>query len=231
MGCGASSARIVEAQNRNIQEAPLLEKPVLGGVCADVVQGTPVNAGCSANTEDRYEAAYFGAATKIQAGFRGQKVRKEVEARREQLFVNRCEEKSPVESQRKVNIVKGLSDASRAIIAINIVSASGLALAASQVADAMPRVSSDGDAPQQTASEIASAALVAARAGSETAEGLIQRATSLAIEVAQARSGNSAHKKSNQVTALPVVARGAPGEPKNMTYSQILGELFKGGDF
>lgn len=90
---------------------------------------------------------------------------------------------------RQVRIVKGLASAATALIAINPTAAAGLAMAAADVAEAMPHGPEAAQAPANSvASGFAASALAAAQAGSAVAPGLIEAAIGSAVDVAQARS-------------------------------------------
>merc|ERR1711935_161923 len=131
------------------------------------------------------------------------------------------------ESNRKAQIVQGLADAATAFSAANLVAAAGLAMAAADVAETMAMTSGVDADPNQTlpSRDIAAVALVEAKAGSEAAASLVEKAISTAVAVAQAR----------RTTAVaPVVAAvTAEGFPlkKNIKYSEIIADCFRGGGF
>jgi len=210
MGCGASSARIVD-RGGNIVSIPLLEKLVLGVTSAEVLLGTPVHAQAHDNPKGHAEGIHES------FGF------------------------TVAESNRKAKIVQGLADAASAVSASNIVAAAGLAMAAAEVAETMAMTAGvvGADLNQSLPSrQLASAALEAARAGSETAIGLTERAIHTAVIVAQARRRNNAVAVAAVALAeesaslvLPGIAGDAPARKKGAKYSEILDDLFKNCDF
>jgi len=178
MGCGASSkSRLMTMDGGKVTDASqlmtlLAAKPVVGGTTANVVQGSPVMTSVHLGHAENAEAA-----TPESKGSA-----EDAEAITDDA----------AESQRKSKIVQGLVESATALISTNPVAAAGFAMAAADVAEAMPPSLGHEATPSHVASGFAFSALVAANAGSKVAEGLIEAAVSAAADVAQTRSKASA---------------------------------------